>query len=165
MATQSEEKANVKGGLTLLAFAHASRSGCGALPAIARPPLSCSAFKIVLQVFLAPPGWSHCPLPAPTVPWFEMTLAVSPSHPSHDANFSRAESTSARYPVCAQQSAGRGRARTKYLVAWCERLQALCSVLPCMNESDGPSLLRGMNSYYLHFMGEDTEATEKLKLA
>ena len=61
MATQAEEKANVKGGLTLLAFALASRSVCGALPTVAHLPPSYSAFKIVLQGSLVPPRLESLP--------------------------------------------------------------------------------------------------------
>lgn len=108
MATQAEEKDTCK----VASHSGPSLSVCSALPALAHLPHSYSAFRIQPrdpppQVFLVPLGWSHCPLPAPMVPWFEMTL-MSPSHPSHGTNFSRAETTSALCLTCTKPNAGLG---------------------------------------------------------
>lgn len=118
MATPAEGRDNVKGGFALQAFARASGSVSGG-PTLASPasllfclqdsPQGSSAPGAPGSTRLeSPRGPVHVPIATlPPASRFEMTLVVSISCPSgNNVNFSRAETASAFYPLCASRRAG-----------------------------------------------------------
>ena len=125
------------------AFAHTSCSVAVPSP----PPLTCltpvpsSRFRLGLlcskSSWYPQAGVTACLLTM--VLWFEMTLTVSPFHPScflkgrkrlyRLPQGSLAENTSTLYPGGAWQRSGMGWACSKWLVVRSEHLQLLCSVV------------------------------------